>query len=158
MRFAELKNDDRFISLAKILDHKYGLNDDPFTLGCYQDAVIDGMPVNFRQLCGMQTDKIPAPINPKQILKNVLYYDGKMYAGWQKPKDSPMSKDTNMFKVILDAILQQVEDGHLSAKIASETLMAAINAMKTETVEKTVEKVVYRDSEPSQSSGSGCVY
>lgn len=84
VRFAELKVDeDNFVDLAKIFDYRFGLNDDPFSLGCVIDTVIDEMPVNFRQMCGLQTSKRVKPANPKQYAKSVLYYDGVVYNGWQ---------------------------------------------------------------------------
>ena len=84
IRFAELKNDkEHFVDLAKLFDHAYGLNNDPFTFGCHTDCVIDGMPVNFRQMCGLQTALRIKPICPVQYTKDVLYYDGKIYQGWQ---------------------------------------------------------------------------
>ncbi len=73
VRFAELKNDDDgFVDLAAILDHKYGLNDNPFKEGCHSDCVIEGIPVNFRQMCGLQTSRRVAPSNPQQAMKQVI--------------------------------------------------------------------------------------
>lgn len=84
IRFAELKFDEEnFVDLAKVLDYKYGLNDNPFLEGCNSDAVIRGMPVNFRQMCGLQTSRRVKPENPEQASKEVLYYNGKIYKGWQ---------------------------------------------------------------------------
>jgi len=158
VRFAELKNDDRFVDLAKILNHKYGLNDDPFRNRCFQNATICGMPVNFRQLCGMQTFKRPQIINPKQILKDVLYYDGKIYSGWQKPikiKEDDMSPDNvKVFQTMLKTMMIQVKNGEIAPEAATRFMMVALNELntnKTETV--IVERVV-----ESVSSGSGCVY
>jgi len=151
VRFAELKNDDRFVSLASIFKNRYGLNEDPFILGCWQNADIDGMKVNFRQLCGMQTNKRAAPINPKQILKKVLYYDGKLYDGWQSIKEGDMAKDKGKnvsdeeLKTTLKVLLNQVEEGNLSADEAANIVFAL---MKSNI--KVVEKVV--------TTGSGCVY
>ncbi len=105
VRFAELKyaNGD-FVDLADILDHKYGLNDNPFEDGCNSDAVIDGMPVNFRQMCGMQTRLRPCPDNPEVIPHPVLYYDGRFYDGWQQPKESDMKPSELLY------LLEQVHD------------------------------------------------
>lgn len=84
VRFAELKMDEEnFVDLAKIFEYQYGLNDDPFTLGCINDVVINGMNVNFRQMCGIQTPKRVLPVNPEQVIKKVLYYNGILYNGWQ---------------------------------------------------------------------------
>lgn len=42
------------------------------------------MPINFRQMCGLQTIKREKPNNPKNpFIKQVLYYDGNIYNGWQ---------------------------------------------------------------------------
>ncbi len=85
IRFAELKNDSGFVDLFKIFGNEYGLTDDPFINGCNQNAVINGMPVNFRQMCGLQTPCRKTPENPMQFAKEVLYYDGVLYKGWQSP-------------------------------------------------------------------------
>jgi len=85
IRFAELKDDENnFIDASKIIP---GLNNDPFKEGCWTDLIIEEMPVNFRQMCGLQTKCRPKPINPKRFAKDVVYYDGKVYHGWQKEKD-----------------------------------------------------------------------
>jgi len=89
VRFAELKNDDdKFGDLAEILDHEYGLNDDPFCQGCHCETEIAGIPVNFRQMCGLHTSRRASPDDPHQYLKEVLYYDGKIYQGWQMASDA----------------------------------------------------------------------
>jgi len=88
VRFAELKNaEDQFVDLAALFPNQYGLNENPYIEGCNQDAVLWGMPVNFRQMCGLQTKKRPQPTNPKSVnVKSVLYYDGKYYPGWQSQR------------------------------------------------------------------------
>jgi len=117
IRFAELKGDDvGFVDLAAILDHKYGLNDNPFRDGCNSDAVIDGVPVNFRQMCGLQTGRRPRPDSPSTRVKPVLYYDGKMYQGWQLTGDHAMTKKE------IAAILKQVKEGTLSVEDATKKL------------------------------------
>lgn len=111
VRFAELKVDkDNFVDLAKIFDYRFGLNDDPFSFGCVIDTVIDEMPANFRQMCGLQTSKRVKPINPKQYSKSVLYYDGIVYDGWQtQERNVAMKKE-------LRKLLKDVEAGKKSAK------------------------------------------
>jgi hypothetical protein len=117
IRFAELKGDDAgFVDLAAILDHKYGLNDNPFRDGCNSDAVIDGVPVNFRQMCGLQTGRRPRPDSPSTRVKPVLYYDGKMYQGWQLTGDHAMTKNE------IAAILKQVKEGKISVEEATKKL------------------------------------
>ena len=106
-RFAELKLDtDSFVDLQTVLEGKYGLNNDPFILGCNHDAEIDGVPVNFRQMCGLQTPFRKKPVNPKQFAKNVLYYDGKIYDGWQSPQ--------NIGKMAKRQILEDLAKGKIT--------------------------------------------
>ena len=86
IRFAELKNDvDRFRSLAGMgLDARFGLNEDPYIEGCNKQGMIEGVSVNFRQMCGLQTTMRPKPVSPHAPHdKRVLYYDGQFYDGWQ---------------------------------------------------------------------------
>lgn len=107
VRFAELKfDDDNFIDLAKVCDHRYGLNDDPFRHGCNITASIDDIDVSFRQMCGLQGVPRPIPKRPKQYTKQVLYYDGKIYNGWQVSKP-PTDED------ILTAFLLNVQKGRI---------------------------------------------
>jgi len=114
VRFAELKHsDDSFVDLPSILDHKYGVNDNPFEDGCSSDAVIDGLPVNFRQMCGMQTRLRPCPIRPDIKTHPVLYYNGKLYNGWQQKKETDMKpKD-------LINLLEEVKVGKTSVAEAA---------------------------------------
>lgn len=138
VRFAELKHDDTlFVDLASIFDHGYGLNDDPFRQGCCQDATIDGMPVNFRQMCGLQTSKRPRPLNPVfTTSKRVLYHDGRLYNGWQMRKENAMSEDT------LKDLLQKVAEGTMSVESAA----------------KEIEKDRPQKSEPTTDNESFCQY
>lgn len=152
VRFAELKFDDRFVDLAKIFNYEYGLNDDPYTLGCWQNANINNMSVNFRQMCGIQTDKRKKPDNPKHILKEVLYYNGKVYAGWQT-KGADM-EDNGMFKEVIEQVLSQVENATLSADSGLKIIMAAAKKLE-KVVEK--ERIVYK-SEPVCGNCGGCHY
>lgn len=134
VRFAELKQDDEgFVDLAKILNYKYGLNDNPFRDGCISDVVINGMPVNFRQMCGLQTSRRERPRNPEQIMKKVLYYDGKIYDGWQIGKQGD--------KMETREILEMVKMGELTVGGALKLLDA-----KSKEDEK---------EEPTLSSGGG---
>lgn len=89
VRFAELKYDtENFVDLANTLSYAHGLNDNPYICGCSKGAVWDGMQVDFRQMCGLQTRRRPCPANPKIIPHPVLYYDGNIYDGWQQKKPS----------------------------------------------------------------------
>lgn len=140
VRFAELKNDaENFVDLAKIMNYTYGLNDDPYLCGCNKDAVILGMPVNFRQMCGFQTDLRPEPIDPERCAKNVLYYDGKFYDGWQKERKEDMTKKE------VRKILDMVKTGKMSVEDAEELILSG---KEKEVVVKTVHEY----------SGGGCAY
>lgn len=88
VRFAELKADrSHFVSLTRIWRGQFGLNENPYIDGCNQNAIIDGVSVNFRQMCGLQTECRPCPANPKTVNeKRVLYYDGIYYTGWQSQR------------------------------------------------------------------------
>lgn len=88
VRFGELKADkNRFVSLARIWREAFGLNENPYILGCNKDAKIMGVSINFRQMCGLQTECRPRPVNPKTVNeKLVLYYDGQYYTGWQSQR------------------------------------------------------------------------
>lgn len=86
VRFAELKGKGgAFVDLCDVLGPEHGLTADPFADGCNHDTELDGMPVNLRQMCGLQTPRRPRPINPVQCAGQVLYYDGHLYRGWQCP-------------------------------------------------------------------------
>ena len=118
IRFAELKDDEAdFVDLAFLLHHKYGLNDNPFSEGCNSNAVIDGMAVNFRQMCGLLTGCRPCPVDPQQEIKIVLYYNGKFYKGWQ------MAKKKNKKDESLSDILKALSQGKISQR-------KALNAIK----------------------------
>ena len=109
VRFAELKNDThKFVDLSKLFEY---LNDDPFIEGCSHDVKINGFDVNFRQMCGLQTPLRPKPVNPQQIIKKVLYYDGLFYDGWQK--------ETKMEDKELIKILEDVASGKKSVAEAA---------------------------------------
>jgi len=91
VRFAELKLDNlNFVDLAKVFDYRYGLNDNPYADGCVRDTIINDMQVNFRQMCGLNIAMRCRPKNPQSdAKKRVVYYDGKVYDGWQQqqPKE-----------------------------------------------------------------------
>ncbi len=95
IRLAELRGyDSLFVNLTEIFNHQYGTTDDPFTEGCINDVVIHNIPVNIRQMCGLETSLRSKPINIARysnINKEVLYYDGVIYNGWQENKEEGMS-------------------------------------------------------------------
>lgn len=120
VRFAELKKDeDGFVDLAKIFNYAHGLNDDPFHLGCHSIATILGMPVSFRQMCGLQTSLRIRPVNPCQHPKQVLYYDGKIYDGWQTKEGRKNKGDNNVNEDELVKILEAVENGSMTVAVAA---------------------------------------
>lgn len=121
VRFAELKFDeDNFVDLDKIFDHKYGLNNDPYKLGCNTNTIIDGMPINFRQMCGLQTPRRPIPDKLEQATKQVLYYDGKIYNGWKLVKEHDMTD-----KEIVE-LLEKVYEGITGVAEAALKIRRAI--------------------------------
>ena len=127
IRFAELKQDEeKFVDLAKVLNYEYGLNDDPFIYGCHRDVVIDGVSVNFRQMCGLQTPKRPQPIKPEQYNKRVLYYDGKFYDGWQKTEPTAENKELKEMNIRqLERLLKNVASGKITPKEAARQIQQA---------------------------------
>ena len=140
VRFAELKDDkDRFVDVAKILDHKYGLNDDPFTLGCNSNTIINGVLVNFRQMCGLQTSRRTKPINPKQESKVVLYYDGIFYKGWQSKYGGYCMNSKKLRKLLKD-----VSRGVITTEMAQKR------------IEKEAEKERVKAQEVNENAG--CYY
>jgi organic radical activating enzyme len=133
VRFAELKeNDESFVNLNEIFPNQYGLSDDPFINGCVHDVEINGMMVNFRQMCGLQTPLRKKPENPEQCVKNVLYYDGNYYNGWNKAMN-------------LKKVLQMVADGKLSVKDAEDIIGNDYNKEKIRNI-------------PQNNNSGGCTY
>jgi pyruvate-formate lyase-activating enzyme len=147
-RFAELKQDStHFVDLAKEMNYAYGLNDDPFTLGCNSDGVIDGLPVNFRQMCGLQTNKRRPPDDPQQYHKQVLYYDGHIYDGWQTQE-----REETMFSKKDE--LNKITGGKLTPK-ELEDLKKFINKEKPQT---TVSQPARNGPAIRRNIGGGCQY
>lgn len=143
IRFAEIKMDDElFVDIAKVLNYKYGLNDNPFVLGCNSDAVIHGVPVNFRQMCGLQTSMRVLPNEPIQYPKEVLYYDGKIYAGWQT--FNKMEADVTNKELV--KILRSLEANEISSEEAFLEIVGTKEIIKEK---KVVEYV---------NSSGGCQY
>ena len=78
------------------------------------------MPVNFRQMCGLQTRARPEPINPKQFDKIVLYYNAIFYNGWQSKNGGG-----NMDSKVLKQLLRKVAKGKMTTKKAQEEIEKA---------------------------------
>lgn len=112
VRFAELKEeDDMFVSLVDVFPGQ-GLVEEPFSQGCSHDRVVTldsgaEMAVNFRQMCGFQTPHRPLPENACQQSKEVLYYDGVFYDGWQRAAPEDQTQEQ---------LLLSVEAGDISAR------------------------------------------
>jgi organic radical activating enzyme len=174
VRFAELKQEDEsFIDLAKVLEYKYDLNDDPFIYGCNSDTSIHGIPVNFRQMCGLQTSRRSKPENPDQCLKSVLYYDGKFYNGWQtkgtvmnkfkfvansKTSVSPESNEnlTKLLKRVANGTLS-VEDAVQRIKKEQEKIEEKIKKLSEIDKSALISEISNLQVQISSSSG-GCAY
>lgn len=145
VRFAELKDDkEDFVDLAKIMNYEYGLSDDPFFNGCVKECIIDGMPVNFRQMCGIQTCMRKKPENPLQCDKRVVYYDGIVHDGWQIKKEKENMKAKELVKV-----LNQVKSGTLDVAEAAVIIDRAMH--------QAIDCGMVDEDEGSQ-SGGGCRY
>ena len=81
-----------------------------------RDTIINDIPVNFRQMCGFQTSRRIKPENAYSCLKEVLYYDGNMYQGWQLKENEPVLalKHKTINKKLLKKIDNLVKVGIIS--------------------------------------------
>lgn len=80
--------------------------DTPNTMGCTCWGEIEGLTINFRELCGLQTVMRKQPENPPKIqTKTVLYGDGNFYLGWQRENMPhiivPATEDDPKWNIIL---------------------------------------------------------
>jgi len=120
VRFSELRiPGGEFVNIPEILNYQYGLTDDPFKSGCSVNTVIEGVNVNFRIMCGLQTAARKPPCNPQQVQKYVLYYDGEIYNGWQTKGDRKMTDKE------LVELLEDVKNGTVSAGEAAVKIVRA---------------------------------
>jgi MoaA/NifB/PqqE/SkfB family radical SAM enzyme len=134
VRFAELKGDDTFfVDLSKIV---YLGVTDPFIEGCSKDVVVRGVNVNYRLMCGFNTKLRPQHDWPTFKPKDVLYYDGKMYPGWQVEMEKEMKNNK------LEKLFQDLYD----KKITVAAALIAYEYVKE--CPEAKEKVVYVDSSP----------
>jgi len=117
VRFSELITDDEnlFVDLAKLFRNKYGLNENPLSLGCHQETIIDGMPVTFKQMCGHLIPKFrKAGEYEFKFHKQILYYDGNIYNGWQViNKGWDVAYNDRVMKILKD-----VERGEITSEQA----------------------------------------
>lgn len=152
VRFAELKFDEEAFVDAREVFSMADLPEDPFTGGCWHEFELDGMPINLRLMCGLQTSMRPAPVNPQQATKQVMYSDGKVREGWLKMNNTERE------------IRQMVKQGALSPQAADQLIMAMEQDLKDE-ADKARQQAQAQaqtqawSSPPSRSSSSGgCVY
>jgi organic radical activating enzyme len=163
VRFAELKGSEgSFVDLAKICNYKYGLNDNPFVCGCNQKVKINNFPVSLRQMCGLNTSTRKKPNNPQSLYKKrVLYYDGKIYDGWQTGGTNMEEKKAKILSELMDGIdedtdvstlketCERVMSGDWSMKYAKEFLGGK---------QKEKIKTKPKKSESEQTTSSFCNY
>lgn len=135
VRFAELKHGDSFVDLYEIFGNEFGLTNNPYEDGCSTDAVIDGMPVSFRQMCGIQTSFRPAPINPQPQAdkKTVLYYNGVVYNGWQTKEREEIDMGK---KLTVKEILERVKSGKMSIETAEKLMKKRSNKQAERAVDR----------------------
>jgi hypothetical protein len=86
------------------------------------------MPVNIRIMCGFQTTKRSKPANPQPCQeKSVMYYDGKLYDGWQTKEEHKMNEN-------LERIVRNVKEGNLTIEegvFLLERMMTNLKPVKT---------------------------
>lgn len=142
VRFAELKDDkNHWVSMTEIFGHEFGVNNDPFGLGCIHDVRIDDFPVNLRQMCGLQTPLRKRPENPEQVGKQVLYYDGQLYTGWQR-KEVTIMDDKELYAQLVRTLDELKE---LISRLADKS-------------EKKNEKNSFYRQPKGNTGGDGCCY
>ena len=102
IRFSELQFENRgFIYAKNIFD---GINNDPYSEGCNQNFIIDGINVTVRQSCGIVSQMKPFPKEGKQRENKadslVMYPNGEIYSGWVVPKNYRIDQTEPCEKVI----------------------------------------------------------
>lgn len=108
------------------------------------------MPVNFRQMCGLQTELRPKPDNPLKRFHPVLYYDGNVYDGWQQTLE-PKGEKVEMNPTTVEKVLKLVKRGDLTIEEAAELL-------EKKEIRTTVEHAVVNSSRGGCGGGGGCLY
>ena len=117
IRFAEVSYYDKlFVNMSKMFDGKYGLTEDPFTNGCYKSTIINDMNVDIKLSCGALTchRKLPEGAT-STVYKNIIYYDGESYKGWQ-------TSYNNYEEKTIDNILDDVINSKISKEKAIKYL------------------------------------
>jgi len=154
VRFAELKYDtENFVDLYKLFGNTHGLNDDPYLYGCNNNVEINGMHVNFRQMCGLQTSLRPPHPDFQKYPKQVLYYDGKIYDGWQVTSEQ---KEHEMDRSKIAKVLRKFKDG----KVDEETVLDLIEVYVDGAAPQAVvpSQLPLRIPASGPKVGSGCTY
>lgn len=117
--FRELKGDDKnFVNITDLFEEEgiHGLNNEPYEKGCSLESFIHGLPVQFRLMCGLQTKCRKMPDAEPHKSHDILYYDGKIYSGWQKEgKEDNMKMTDNE----LVSLLEKVKSGKISVLSAA---------------------------------------
>lgn len=141
VRFSEVKGDAGcFVDLVEVAQPLIDTCDDPFTDGCCVETEVLDLPVSFRLMCGLQTPCRQAPENPEQFHKQVMYYDGQLYDGWQKEEKVMTKKD-------LKQLLIDVREGRMSL-IEAEQILEQLREADNQEARRSVD----------QGSGGGCQY
>lgn len=141
-------DEENFIDLYKIFGDQYGLNDDPYLKGCNNNVEINGLHINFRQMCGLQTRLRPQHSDYKKFPKQVLYYDGKIYDGWQVINNGK-EKDMNREKIkrLLEKYKADKIDEETTLDLLEEYMSVGDKSGSYETFLETIRQ-----------GGGGCVY
>jgi len=128
VRFSELQEaDEQFVDLAKTLNYKYGLNDDPYKYGCHSRTMMRGLPVNFKQMCGFLTKNRPMPNTTFRLGKIILYYNGVFYDGWQGRSEEMKKARKPKKKATIKSVLKRLTAGEIT-EAQAEKLIKTINS------------------------------
>jgi MoaA/NifB/PqqE/SkfB family radical SAM enzyme len=148
VRFGELKLfDQSFVDLAKIFNYKHGLTDNPYLEGCNKDCVINDVFVNFRQMCGLQTKFRSTPAEYKKADRQVLYYDGKFYHGWQEEdRENDMTKKSNDRDENIKKLLKKITDEKLTEEEIKSILDLIDTLIQLESKTETIVEHHYHES------------
>lgn len=102
VRFSELQfENEGFVYAKNVFD---GIHDDPYTEGCNQNFVMDGINVTVRQSCGIVCRMKPFPKEGKQRENKadslVMYANGEVFPGWVVPKNYRINQTEPCERVI----------------------------------------------------------
>lgn len=102
VRFSELQfENEGFVYAKNVFD---GIHDDPYTEGCNQNFVMDGINVTVRQSCGIVCRMKPFPKEGKHRENKadslVMYANGEVLPGWVVPKNYRINQTEPCERVI----------------------------------------------------------